>query len=305
MRTLLIHAGGKSERIKKSIPGVIHKSWLEIAGKPIILRNIMELYDYVSEIIIIVKNQVMKDFFQKKFITNLEFQKIKKKVSIVIDDIKKFPNDQGPIISIKTGVLKARNDVIVSIPSDIPFLNKELFILMEKYLSDNTIVSIQSQQYFNSLIFIAKKTNISNLAGLNWIRVTDLYRLFPNSIFVQMAETYSKLFLGINTKDDYESAILLSKNLPTNIRVESEEQVRTLRRNFSIKDENLSKISERHLGNLFQEKCYYLLITICLTNKLTTSYKYQDLLKSELELWKPINEIIYSHCEKDYKKSLE
>ena len=111
--------------------------------------------------------------------------------------------------------------------------------------------------------------------------------------------------MGINTKNDYESAILLSKNIPTNIINESLDQVQTLKRNFSIADENLSKISERHLGNLFQEKCYYLLITVCLTNKITTSYKYQDLLKSELELWKPINEIIYSHCEKDYKKSLE
>lgn len=34
MLTVIIHAGGKSDRINEDYPNVLSKCWLEISGKP-------------------------------------------------------------------------------------------------------------------------------------------------------------------------------------------------------------------------------------------------------------------------------
>ena len=299
MRSLIIHAGGKSERIREIMSNSLSKCWLEINGLPIIVLNILEFNNVVDEILIIVNNQLKKEEFLKKLFQFDQLKILEKKISLAIDDKTGFPNDHGPMLSLKTGIKLATQDIIISIPSDMPFLSKEIIQSTEKYLQDNTIVTIQSKDYFNALIFMSKRDEIVNLSTFSWRRVTDIYRLFPNVAFIPLSEEYSKFFIGINSNTDYELATKLASNYVKQVKILSDEKPKTLIRLIGINTEKEFKTLKTRSDDLFREKCYLLLIRLSIQNEIKISQQIKELFKLESKIWEPINKLINNHCLRD------
>lgn len=271
MLTVIIHAGGKSERIREIFPEVLSKCWLELRNIPIILSNILELQNFATEIIIIVKDRSILKSFTKQFHRYDQFKTIENIVKIVVDNETRFPNDHGPMISMKTGINLASNDTILSIPSDIPFFHNKLIQLMDLHLQKSTIVTIQSKDYYNFLIFMAKKQELMNLIEMRWKRATDIYRLFPNVVFVRLDDKYSDFFIGINSKNDYNLAKNLSERLNTMPFPSEKPPALELKRSIDISNEKLFEFPENYLGTLIEEKCYYLLYNLVISKNIQYS----------------------------------
>ena len=174
MISLIINAGGNSQRIKKNFSDLISKCWLIVDGKPIIIRNILNLQKFVQEIIIVVNNSVTKQNFQSKldlYKKNLNFIL---EIKIIVDDDQSFPYDKGPLLGIKTGIKQSTYENLIFVPSDIPFLDIRLINQLLDHIEKNTIVTLKTKEYFNTLIFGARKPELMTLLPFQWKRVTDI-----------------------------------------------------------------------------------------------------------------------------------
>lgn len=301
MISLLINAGGKSERMKRDFPDIISKCWLEIDGKPVIMRNILELQSLVDEILIILKDKSMVESFDNKFKTQKDFNLVRDRIRFAIDDSLEFLNDHGPMLSIKTGIKNAKNDTIVSIPSDMPFLDKNIVELMLKKLVNGTVISVKTESYFNTLLFVAHKEDLISISEFIWKRVTDIYRLFPNILIMGIPDSFANYFMGINTKQDYDLTQELALEYRYNQTNWLNAEIKFITRNLDLQEAiiNFDVKSEKEL---FEDKCYYLLINLYKEHKITQMYKIDFLLSLENDLWKPISEIIAKHCKIDLEK---
>jgi molybdopterin-guanine dinucleotide biosynthesis protein A len=297
LRSLLLNAGGESSRIKKDFPNISSKCWLEINEIPIIIKVMLELRNYVNEIIIVVKDINMKQEFQTNFQNYNHLCQNLKNYSLVTDDYTHFPNDYGPLLSIKSGLHVAKYDIIINIPSDVPFITTEMIKIMEKTLEHNSIVSIESPKYFNGLFFITFKQELLNLSVFKWKRVTDIYRLFPNINFIHLVN--EKLFdsiHGINTKIDYENMLNISEKFEKTIGEENIDFIIiSMNRKINILNEQFFTNSKDFYKKLFSEKAFFLLLSLSNINKDQNHYTLKELLENESFLWKSFNELIHKH----------
>lgn len=157
---------------------------------------------------------------------------------------------------------------------------------------NNTIVSLQSNQYFNSIIFMAKKLDLIKLVDFPWKRVTDLFRLFPKVELIKLTFEQSKFFIGINTMFEYKIAIELSKKL-TNMYFNTKEYKRLkILRNINLQQNKLFSEPQNFINELFREKGYFLLINLCFRHHLYLPLSKKEILELESELWKEINTVI-------------
>ena len=304
-RTVIIHAGGKNERIKYDLPDLLSKCWLEINGNSIIIQDFLELFDYCNKFVVIVKDELMRELFIEKFNNSPDYSKVRNKIVIEVDNPVLDPNAQGPILSLKTGIQEADEGIIISLPSDLPFISKNLIEEMESHLKNNTLVTIQSEKYFNSLIFMATKKELSLLSSLQWTRVTDIYRLFPNVIFIQLPQNYSDYFIGINNIEEYELAKKLSLTFGNIIPDVSNIKTKSVQRTIDLQDPELFINPKKKKVMLLQKRCYLLTVRLFMLQNLPLDSIPRNIFKLESQLWMNINVIISNHCLKDSKKKLE
>ena len=294
-----MNVGGKSERIKQDFPEIVSKCWLPIKNMPILIRNIIELQNYVHEIIIVVKNQVMKEKFQELIENYQKGSPLIKELHIIIDNKKTFPDVEGPVLGLKTGLLQAKYDNLFFIPSDMPFLIASFLKIMNEQLETNKIVSIVTKNYFNPQLFLVKKKELQNLTRFKWRKVTDIYRLFPKVALLEITSIHSQLLLGINTLKEYELANSLEGIFNQVIKNEIEYKKLGIERKTDLLNEVTFDQKKSNLENLLINKSYFLGLSLMKSNKSLTNHPEKELLILESNLWKEINTILYSHCLKD------
>ena len=100
----IILAGGKSSRMKRD------KCFIRLRGKPLIYYVIKKVRKFSSDVVVVVKNEKQKVKFKKEF----------KKVKVVCDKNKVF----SPIAGIKEGVKHIKNEYVLIVACDMPFLNE-------------------------------------------------------------------------------------------------------------------------------------------------------------------------------------
>jgi molybdenum cofactor guanylyltransferase len=104
--SLLVLAGGRSTRLGQD------KVWLPLNGQPLVLRVISRLAPLASEVIISTN---APEPFRQVAPLDLPLQ-------LVADQ----HVGMGPLAGIQAGLNAARNDLVITVASDMPFVNRSL-----------------------------------------------------------------------------------------------------------------------------------------------------------------------------------
>lgn len=305
-RTLIINTGGESRRIKESLASQFSKSWVTIAKEPIIIHNLKSLGSEVQEIIIVTRNDEELVFFKSKlnsFSSSLEFPIAN--IKLLVDD--KNSQISGPLRGLLAAINHCQTEIIWWIPSDHPYINSNLFFMLESKLSKSNIVSIYDNEKLNDLhfepqIFVTSKSTIKKYSFFTFNRITDIYRIIPDIIFIAPSNMGEKRSLiGINTLDDLE---LANSN---NIEYIKEKNKLILINRFCILNNDLTEIRNRADTRLLLDNSQYFLLKrmIELQTIEDKNISLSELTYLEWKFWKNKNKIIAVHCGKDYLKMNE
>ncbi|ADL08709.1 molybdenum cofactor guanylyltransferase [Thermosediminibacter oceani] len=186
--------GGKSSRIS-----VKNKGLLEIGGMTI-LERILAVLDPLFEDILVISNSPGEiDYF-------------KGRCRIFKDEVKGL----GPIGGIYTGLKKMKNQAGFFVACDMPFLNAELIRDLLKSSEGFDAVCPRCREMIEPLHAVYSKKCIGAIEALikkkGSIRVRDLLAMVRTRYIDVDTEKIHLVFFNINTREDYERALLLEKD---------------------------------------------------------------------------------------------
>lgn len=293
-KTLIINSGGLSSRLSKYLSKEKSKSWLEFNGKAILTSNITIFAHHVDEIVIIVRNPDMKNIFQDK-VHDIKFNtEILKKIRIEVET--KSNTFSGPLNGILTACEVVNSDIIYFAPCDHPYLSVNDYLEMEKYLKDETIVSIHNKgKTFDPNIFVIKKITLLKYAKFANSRITDLYRIIPIIFFLDKTDNHQSLY-GVNTIKEKTLILKYKKKLSISMDGDYFLSHKIHRRQINIKN----SLQEYDLLHLFKNEHYFLIYLRYKVSQDISNYNLvHDSLLNEIQLWKNCSELITSHIYKD------
>jgi molybdopterin-guanine dinucleotide biosynthesis protein A len=117
MYSIVIQAGGKSSRMGED------KSFLTICGMPMI-QHIIERVSKLGDDLIITTNEPSKFFGFKARLVRDEFTEV------------------GALAGLHAGIKAARNDLVIAVANDMPFINYALFEYMQQQVQADLDVVI-------------------------------------------------------------------------------------------------------------------------------------------------------------------
>ncbi len=114
----------------------------------------------------------------------------------------------GPIGGIYTALVKAKTNLVATIPCDMPFLTADVYkLLYNNYLDNNPVIAV-SENGIESLVAIWPKSFESKLKDAIDKKLYAIYEIIQDdaipkiSIPGLMTDYDEKIFLNINTKED-------------------------------------------------------------------------------------------------------
>lgn len=208
-RSAIILAGGFSSRIGQD------KSLLELNGKPLIKHVVDAVKPIVDEIIIVTSSQERADQYAKVTGTHVKFV-------IDIDDAK------GPLIGALTGLQQATGKYSLLLPSDAPFVSREVIELLFDLCPGrsavvprwpNTDIEPLQAVYNTRIALEAAKIAVSE--GKQ--KVSDMLDImqgirYISTLVIQEIDPDLKTFFNINTPIDLKKAEVLAKPRPQKIK---------------------------------------------------------------------------------------
>lgn len=186
----IILAGGKSSRMKRD------KCFINLGGKPMISYVVEKVKKILRDVVIVVKNERQKVRLERKF----------KGVKVVCDKSKVF----SPLAGIKEGIKHVKNDYVLIVACDMPFLSENIL----KELINRLEVGVDCISYFwkikryEPLCAIYRKKVFENVNERKSLH--ELIEEVRNKILIPIGkETYE--FFNINNKEDLRRARKLIK----------------------------------------------------------------------------------------------
>ncbi|MBN1251816.1 MAG: molybdenum cofactor guanylyltransferase [Bacteroidales bacterium] len=184
--TGIVLCGGRSIRMGEN------KALLKLNNKFIISYVIDSLKEFCDEIILSTNSNEL-DFLNLKTIAD-EYKNI------------------GPIAGILSGLESSKTDLNIIASCDTPFFSSDLINFLLKFSNQNEIVIPEFEDFLQPITGIFKKSVIKTIkqeielgnhspqkiikkANLKIVKIDNSLNFFNN-----------KLFMNINTKEDYENA---------------------------------------------------------------------------------------------------
>ena len=204
--SFVINAGGKSSRLSNILGVIENKSWIEIRNNYCIYYNIKNIIDFVEEIIVIVRNDEQKLLFEIKLEELFHELDSYFKIKILKESDKE--DLSGPLLGVETAIKSAKFETIFFAPNDHPYLDIEDYLEMQKYLTEDTIITIQNTKnnIFDPNMFVVNVNTLKKYKNHFITRITDLYRTIPNIIIIEKGNNLQTLY-GINTEEDLKKII--------------------------------------------------------------------------------------------------
>jgi molybdopterin-guanine dinucleotide biosynthesis protein A len=206
-RAAIILAGGKAKRFQTTQDKWQDKALAELNEKPLLVHAIENIQDIVDEIIVVVnENESRISQYQKV----LEKHQIKK--ATIVTDIK-IKNQSGPLIAIYTGLKCANADYCITVPCDVPMLNRKVAEYLFNEINDSTIaVPMWPNGRLETLLMVLERKSTLEIANvlsqLGRSHPDDLIRGALKILFVsplgeiKALDPELKSFVNINCPED-------------------------------------------------------------------------------------------------------
>ncbi len=285
----LLLSGGFSKRFRENTQGVSDKALYRINNKPMLLHVYEKLREICDPGNIIVS---VRNLEQIKNYTRY----IHEKITYAIDEVE----GKGPLVALYSSLKYCREDYVVTIPNDTPFISINLLrdliniVLKNKY---DIISPMLPNTYIETLIMSARKDTLSIALELlvNRFRrskVSDLHRGLP-IVYLYNVERHgfvSKELINVNREHDLFQHREPSKLVDEDIAIDRE---------FSLTDveyRNIEKLVKSIWVGLLEhnfcseflyymrKKSYYLAMQV-LKDQMTSKKNYleiKDLLETIL-----------------------
>ncbi len=201
-RSAVILAGGISKRFGQD------KALVQIGGKPLISRVFERAREVVDEVIIVVSSTAQKESYAPLF---------PRKTGIVVD----IDDSRGVLVGALTGFMKARGEYSLLLPSDTPFVSKEVIMLLFE-ISHNIdaviprwpngyIEPLQSVYKTSSALAAARDAVQKGETRLQSM-ISMLRKVrYLSTIAIKEIDPHMTTFLNINTPLDLKNAERLIK----------------------------------------------------------------------------------------------
>jgi len=196
-KTAIILAGGASERFGQE------KSFIRLAGKPLLLYVFENVRDVAEEVIIVVSSAHQRESYTQLF---------QNETKILVD----IENLRNPLIGALTGFMNAGGDYSILLPCDTPFVSKEVVkLLFEISLNMDAVIPrwpngyIEPLQavYRTSSALTAAKTAIEKGESRLQSMISRLKRVrYISTMVVKEIDPHLTTFFNVNTPVDLKKA---------------------------------------------------------------------------------------------------
>jgi molybdopterin-guanine dinucleotide biosynthesis protein A len=190
----IILAGGNSTRFKKD------KALLKWEGEYLLVRQVNLLKSMFDEVLVVTGDERRYDGLVD---------------ARVVEDLVK---GKGPLGGIHAGLSFSSNDCNLVIPCDLPFLRKEvLLLLIDRFDGQAQVILPVARGYIEPLVGIYHRSCLPSIERLlrgNRLKVLELlglvpFRLIPEPDILKV-DPDLRSFFNLNSPDDYEKALLIN-----------------------------------------------------------------------------------------------
>lgn len=206
-RAAIILAGGKAKRFQTAQDMWLDKALAELHGKPLLVHAIENIQEIVDEIIVIVDENEPRISQYRNVLKNNSVKKAK-----IVTDLK-IKNQSGPLIAILTGLKFTEADYCITVPCDVPMLNKDVAEYLFNQIGGSfVVVPMWPDGRLETLLMILeRKTCLEIAAALSQLGRThpdDIIRGTQKALFVSPLGKIKLLdpellsFVNINSPDD-------------------------------------------------------------------------------------------------------
>ena len=206
-RAAIILAGGKAKRFQTAKDNWQDKALAELNGKPLLIHAIEHIQEIVEEIIVVVNENKSRIIQYHNVLEKYNAQKTR-----IVTDLK-IKNLSGPLIAILTGLKSTTADTCITIPCDVPMLNRKVAEYLFNEINDSFVaVPMWPNGRLETLLMVLerKKTlEIANvLCQLDRSHPDDILRGSLKTLFVSPLGQIKVLdpslcsFVNINCQED-------------------------------------------------------------------------------------------------------
>jgi molybdenum cofactor guanylyltransferase len=211
-RAAIILAGGKAKRFQTSEDSWQDKALAELNGKPLLIHATENIQDIVDEIIVVVNQNETRISRYKDVFEKYHIQKAR-----IVTDLK-IKNLSGPLIAILTGLKSTEADYCITIPCDVPMLNRKVAqYLFDEINGSFVAVPMWPNGRLETLLMVLERKNtleIANALGqLGRSHPDDIIRGSLKTLFVSPLGQIKTLdpefrsFVNINCQEDLNRLI--------------------------------------------------------------------------------------------------
>ncbi len=194
----IVLAGGRSSRMRTN------KAFTEVSGQKLIENVLGKVSGTFDEVLLVTNDPGEYAVYSNE------------KIRIVTDII---PN-KGPLSGIHTGLSKANNDLVLTVPCDMPFLSMELALYMIGKIGQRDGVAPRIGNFFQPLFaayskrclpVIEKSLLTERLKASDILKLLDI--LFIDEKQIRKFGDPAVLFYNVNSRDDLKIAEGLVKKV--------------------------------------------------------------------------------------------
>jgi molybdenum cofactor guanylyltransferase len=205
-RAAIILAGGKAQRFQTNQGSWQDKALAELDGKPLLIHAIENVRDVVDEIVVVVNEEARKSKYQN-ILASQQIEKVKIVTDIKIDHL------SGPFIAILTGLKFADANYCLTIPADMPMLNRKVADYLFNEIKDSYVaVPMWPNGSLETLLMVLERSKtlkiVNLLCQLRRNRPDGIIRGALNVFFasplaeIKVLDPELKSFVNINCQDD-------------------------------------------------------------------------------------------------------
>jgi molybdopterin-guanine dinucleotide biosynthesis protein A len=205
-RAAIILSGGKAHRFQNTDGKWQDKALAKLYGKPLLVHAVENAEKVVDDIVVVVNEEARKSEY-KTVLADYNIGNIR-----VITDLK-INHLSGPIIAILTGLKFVQADYCLTIPSDMPFLNRKVADYLFSQIPDSYVaVPMWPNSRIETLLMVLERTHtlqiVETLCHLGRSHPDDIIRgslhvLLVSSIGeIKTLDPELKSFININCQED-------------------------------------------------------------------------------------------------------
>jgi len=246
-RAAIILAGGKAKRFQTTKDGWKDKALAELNGKPLLVHAIENIQDVVDEIVVVVNENGSRIFEYQDVLGKHHLKKTR-----IVTDIK-IKNLSGPLMAIFTGLKVANADYCITIPCDVPMLNRNVAeYLFSEINGFYVVVPMWPNGRLETLLMVLERKTTLEIANV----LCQLGRSHPDDIIrgslktqfisplgeIKTLDPELRSFVNINSQEDLNRLLprqgqgAFSENVQLNLGLLSVDEIHRLEVASSKKD---------------------------------------------------------------------